>query len=56
MPSSDTPVNSGWSHDHEHIAPQGPADWSRETPSDEQFSRPVWKRLRELFERDRREH
>ena len=40
MRSSDTPAN-----DLEPTGQQGPADWSRETPSDDQLSLAVRERL-----------
>lgn len=49
MRSSDTPANSHRFDDADET-PQGPADWSRETPSDDRLSGEVWRRLAMLTE------
>jgi hypothetical protein len=61
MPSSDTPESERLDLDYTfgdkglQVAAQGPADWSRETPSDDQLSQQARQKiaevLRELAER-----
>ena len=45
MRSSDTPENDRWRDDPELAAPQGPADWKREVPSDSGLSLNARERL-----------